>query len=62
MLLHLAAALAVELVVEPNPRERLEWAHGNRGALAPYAARAADDLARLTWDRAAGEFLDLLRG
>lgn len=40
--------------------ERLEWAYRNRSALAPFAERAAADMAGLTWDRAAARFLDLL--
>lgn len=42
--------------------ERLEWAYRHRDELAPYAARAAEDMARRTWERTAGNFLELAAG
>jgi glycosyltransferase involved in cell wall biosynthesis len=52
------------MIIEPDidqAVERLEWAYENRDRLKPFATRAADDMAKLTWRRSADQFLVLLQ-
>jgi glycosyltransferase involved in cell wall biosynthesis len=41
--------------------ERLEWAYQNRGRLDAIGRQAAEDMSKLTWERAAKQFYALLR-
>ncbi|HEX6508018.1 MAG TPA: tetratricopeptide repeat protein, partial [Chloroflexota bacterium] len=48
---------------EPNLEETveaLEWAYQNRGRLSEIGHRAGQDLAKLTWERTADQFYDVL--